>query len=164
MKSYNKIFSFYIKQEKSLVEITFRGIILLFFGTLSILAISAPVIQSIYGFPNGENIYRFLSPICHQYPTRSLWILDRPFALCARCFSGYFGLTLGALLIASESKYIIRGGIGLLMILPGVFDGLMQLQSSYESSNFIRFITGILGGIGIFMIINPFKYKKRRNE
>ncbi len=86
------------------------------------------------------------------------------FALCARCFSGYFGLTLGALLIASQSKYLTRVGIGLLMILPGVFDGLLQLHGAYESSNLIRFVSGILGGLGIFMIINPFKYKKRRNE
>ena len=160
----NPIFPLKIKQRKSIFEITFRGLIFIIFGTIFILAIIAPVIQTIYGFPKGENIYKLLSPICHQYPTRSLWILERPFALCARCFGGYIGLSFSAMLLVSKSKYINRAGIGLLLTFPGIIDGIYQAITNYESSNVIRFTTGLIGGIGLFLIINPFKIKQRRNE
>ena len=129
----------------------------LFFFSLSLLAISAPVIQTVIGYPNGEGIYSLLSPICHQYPTRSFWILDRPFALCSRCFSGYLGLSIGFLLISYKATYYKRFLWGVTYLIPGVLDGLLQLWTSYESTNIMRFFTGLSGGVGIFFIIYPFK-------
>jgi len=135
-----------------------------FFLVLSLLAISAPVIQTTFGYPNGENIYSVLSPICHQYPTRSLWILNRPFALCTRCFSGYLGLGIGLLVISSKTKYLKRLLFGIILIIPGVLDGLIQLWTNYEGTNIIRFITGLSGGLGVFYIIYPFNYNKIKKK
>lgn len=44
--------------------------------------------------------------------------------------------------------------ITLLLMVPLVFDGFLQLLTSYESKNYRRLITGILFGIAfVFMLI-----------
>ena len=137
------------------IDLGLRILLGSFFLGIPLLAISAPVIQTAFGYPNGEGIYSFLSPICHQYPTRSLWILNRPFALCSRCFGGYFGLGLGFLLFRSQYKYYKRLIFGIGLLVPGVLDGLIQLWTSYESTNIIRLFTGLSGGLGVFYITFP---------
>ena len=135
-----------------------------FFLGIPVLAISAPVIQTAFGHPNGEGIYSLLSPICHQYPTRSMWILNRPFALCGRCFGGYFGLGLGFLLFRSQYKYYKRLIFGICLLVPGVLDGLIQLWTFYESTNIIRLFTGLSGGLGAYYIIFPFSSLTNKTE
>jgi len=139
------------------IDTTIRFIFGVLFIIISFLALIAPVIQSVFGYPYGEKIYTLLSPVCHQYPTRSLWITNRPFALCCRCFGGYLGLGLSFFIIHSSHKYIKRFLIGLIMILPSIIDGLFQIMSTYESINIIRFITGLSAGLGLFFIVYPFK-------
>ena len=135
-----------------------------FFVGLSLFALSGPIVQSSFGYPAGENVYSSLSPICHQYPTRSFWVMNRPLALCSRCFGGYLGLGLGLLLVNTKMKYRKSLMLGVLLLIPGVLDGLIQLRTQYESINFIRFTTGLSGGLGIFLLIFPLKsnspYKK----
>ena len=70
-------------------------IFLIFFGVV-LSAVTAPIIEKIYGYPTGENIYSFFWYVCHQYPTRSFWVLQHPFALCSRCTGGYTGISLAA--------------------------------------------------------------------
>ena len=137
------------------IDIILRILFGSFFLALPFFAISAPIYQTVFGYPNGEGIYSFLSPICHQYPTRSLWILNRPFALCSRCFSGYLGLGIGLFAIRSQYKYLKRLILGIGLFIPGVLDGLIQLWSTYESTNIIRFFTGLSGGLGVFYITFP---------
>ena len=146
------------------IDTTIRFILGILFISISIIAAIAPITQSVFGYPNGEKIYSLLSPICHQYPTRSLWITNRPFALCSRCFGGYLGLGLSFFIIHSSHKYIKRFLIGLIMILPGIIDGLFQLLTTYESINITRLITGIIGGIGFFLIIYPFNSNRKINK
>ena len=133
-----------------------------FFLALPFLAISAPIYQSAIGYPNGEGIYSFLSPICHQYPTRSMWVFNRPFALCSRCFSGYIGLGIGFIFFLSQNNYLKRLIFGIGLLVPGVLDSLIQLWTSYESTNTIRFFTGFSGGVGVFYIIYPFGSLKNK--
>ena len=146
------------------IDLVFRVLLGSFFLGLPLLAFSAPIIQTTYGYPNGEGIYSILSPICHQYPTRSLWILNRPFALCSRCFSGYFGLGVGFLFFLSQNNYLKRLIFGVGLLSPGVLDGLMQLWTSYESTNIIRFFTGFSGGLGVFYTIYPFSSLKNKTK
>lgn len=134
-----------------------------FFLCVGSLSIIAPVQQTIQGYPKGERIYSLLSPICHQYPTRSFWIMDRPFALCSRCVSGYLGLSLGLFFPVFNLKYFTRVMVGGILLIPGIADGLLQYYTGYESINALRFITGLLGGIGIAFIMIPiFNYKRSR--
>lgn len=144
------------------IDLGLRILLGSFFLGLPFLAISAPIVQTSFGFPNGEGIYSILSPVCHQYPTRSLWILNRPFALCSRCFSGYLGLGIGFLLIRSQNNYLKRLIFGIGLAIPGVLDGLIQLWTTYESTNIIRFLTGFSGGIGVFYITYPLSITKTK--
>jgi uncharacterized membrane protein len=132
-----------------------KGLGSIFVG-LSLLALSAPIIQSIFDFPSGEGIYGLLSPICHQFPTRSFWVTNRPMALCSRCFGGYLGLGIGLLLINTQIRYLKSLALGILLIIPGIVDGSVQLLTQYESKNAIRFILGSIGGLGLFFMFFPF--------
>ncbi len=137
--------------------LTLRVVMGAFFMGLALFALSAPIIQSSFGYPSGESIYSDLSPICHQYPTRSFWIMNRPMALCSRCFGGYFGVGFGLLLISTKMKYLKSLVVGVLLVIPGILDGLIQLGTQYESTNIIRFSTGLIGGIGVLFLFFPFK-------
>lgn len=150
----------YLKAINRLIRIIFG----LFFLIFPLLSIIAPVYQSIGGYPKGEKIYLLLSSICHQYPTRSLWIFNRPFALCSRCLGGYFGLGISYFIIYSKQKYLFRLLKGIIFIIPGIADGIFQLMTTYESSNIIRLITGFIGGIGIFYMSYPFISVKNKKE
>lgn len=119
-------------------------------------AILAPIFQYLFGFPSGEFFYKLLSPICHQYPTRCLFLFEHPSALCARCLFGYFGLLIAALFIQLPYRFHVRFKIGLLLLTVAVTDPLIQLFTVYESNNLIRIFSGLIGGIAFFLIINPF--------
>jgi uncharacterized membrane protein len=41
-------------------------------------------------------IFWFFSPVCHQDPARSFWLLGAPVAVCARCLGIYLGAAAGA--------------------------------------------------------------------
>lgn len=132
-----------------------RSIFFILFILFPLLAIWAPLYQTINGFPSGESIYSLFSNICHQKSTRSFWITDRPFALCSRCTFGYLGVAFGAFFAPANLKYTKRLLIGFLFLVPGIMDGLMQGLTEYRSNNFLRLVTGLSGGIGIFLIIYP---------
>ena len=48
--------------------------------------------------------------------------------------------------------------IAILMLIPAFIDGSTQLLSFRESSNTLRLITGLIGGIGLAILIKAFKY------
>jgi len=140
-------------------------IFLLFLGVV-LSAIVAPILQKIYGHPAGEQIYSFFWHICHQYPTRSFWVLDHPLAICARCTGGYMGVSLAALILyfdtnlENENFKKIREQrffFGALFLLIGVLDGLCQALGFYDSGNLARFLSGLIGGAGVFLFIYPGK-------
>ena len=57
--------------------------------------------------------------------------------------------------------------MGVLLIIPGIVDGLIQLRANYESTSLIRLVTGLSGGLGVFYIIYPLNVdviKKGREE
>lgn len=140
-------------------------IFLLFLGVV-LSAIVAPTIQKIYGYPAGEQIYAFFLYICHQYPTRSFWVLDHPLAICSRCTGGYMGISLAALIFYFDTHWRNeqlkkikeqRFSFGILLLLIGVLDGLCQALGFYDSGNLARFLSGLIGGAGVFFLIYPGK-------
>lgn len=52
--------------------------------------------------------------------------------------------------------YLISFAI--LLLLPSFIDGLTQLFELRESNNALRFITGLMGGIGLGIIIKAIKW------
>lgn len=143
------------------IDIVIRGMIFILYSGIFFLSLYAPVVQSIKGYPAGEEIYTLFSPICHQYPTRSFWIFERPWALCARCSSAYLGIALGAVFSYHRFSFPRRSLIGFMLICCAAVDPILQLFGFYESNNISRLLTGLLGGYGAFMLIYPIPLKPK---
>ena len=126
-------------------------------------AISAPVVQAILGYPYGELGYRLLFSICHQYPLRSFWILDHPMGVCARCTGGYSGVVLGIIVILSKSNYN-RHQPGFLLVLGsilfalGVGDAILKTWTGIDGTNAWRLSTGLVGGMGFAVLTGSFVF------
>ncbi len=76
------------------------------------------------------------------------------------------GVSLSALIfyydvhIESERLRAIckqRFSYGVLLLLMGVLDGLCQALGFYDSGNLARFISGFIGGAGVFLLLYPGK-------
>jgi uncharacterized membrane protein len=126
-------------------------------GVILVAALAAPVSQATLGYPSGEFFYESLFPICHQYPTRSLWILGQPCGLCARCLGGYGGLVLlpvlyvaGALRRVDAAFFLL---LGMSLFALGVGDAVVKFAIGIDGSNSWRFGTGLLGGLGFAMML-----------
>ena len=121
--------------------------------SLVALAFLAPTIQTFVGYPAGESIYAILANICHQFPTRSLWLFSRPAGLCARCVGVYAGLSIGGLLaLATKSRQ--RGlliSFGLMVICS--VEWYAELATLFVGSNMIRFLVGASAGLGIWFLV-----------
>lgn len=84
-------------------------------------------------------------PICNGIASRALHIGNFCFILCYRCSGVVLGIIL-SLYYLSRCKLKIKY---ILLIIPMIIDGFLQLLTPYISNNFLRLITGILFGIGI---------------
>jgi len=83
---------------------------------------------------------------CHQRSNRSFFLNDNQLPFCARDVSIFLGLAIGAALLIFLSLELHIFWI-LLGLVPMALDGGIQLFTSYESTNLMRFLTGILAGI-----------------
>lgn len=97
-------------------------------------------------------IYKWMPVIfgCHCKPERSFYYKNFKFPICARCTGELLGM-----IIAIITGFIFRPKVSilLLMLIPLIFDGFLQLLSKYESNNRRRLITGILFGYALLMLL-----------
>ncbi len=104
---------------------------------------------------------------CHQINHRSYFINGNQMPYCSRDMGVFFGLAIGlgiALFIMIEIKWwwIVAG------LAPIIIDGTLQLFTTYESSNPVRLITGLLAGavagfaLAIIVYEVAFLIKKRK--
>lgn len=120
------------------------------------LAVSAPLLEAgRWGI--ASRIYSLLGYFCHQRPSRSWFLLGSNLGLCARTFSIYAALAAGgaALLASDRLQAWVRGRRrlwGVLLIAPLAVDGTMQLTGVWASTNVLRAVTGILGGLGVLRL------------
>lgn len=94
-------------------------------------------------------VYSCGDRLCHQKAQRSFFINDNQMPFCSRCTAIWLGLAIGLgfiifYKIALDRKFLILIIIG---FVPIAIDGVGQLFNFWESTNIIRFITGILVGI-----------------
>ncbi len=128
----------------------------IFFGVLGAglvaMAVGAPVMQHMLGFPHGESFYALLDPICHQYPTRSLWVFDRPFALCARCTTGYLGLAIASAWSIRPSARRSLIWIAVAAFVIAIVEPIVHPRIVDDVSIASRLVFGLIGGgaIGLF--------------
>jgi uncharacterized membrane protein len=86
--------------------------------------------------------------LCHQRADRSLFLNENEMPFCTRCTAIWVGLTLGLgvmVLFIIELNMTFIFTI-LLSLVPIGIDGVGQLVGFWESTNGIRFFTGLLAG------------------
>lgn len=94
---------------------------------------------------------------CHQRPDRSFHCNGRQFPLCARCTGlavGYILSIFSLLLFGLMKLWMIA-----LFILPMAIDGTGQLFNKWVSTNRRRFVTGLIGGVGVMYIFYTISYQ-----
>lgn len=85
-----------------------------------------------------------MAPTCHQRADRSFRLGNFQMPVCCRCQGVYTGYIIGLLFFIPE----------LIILLPLTYiDGFMQLRTSYQSTNFRRFSTGVISGIATTQLI-----------
>ncbi len=141
----------------------------LLFGYLAIISLLAPMLEEYYFYPFSNYFYNLLSNICHQYPTRSLWIMNRPMGLCSRCFAiyGSFSISLFFLPLLKSRRHIV---LLCFLFLPIILDGFLQYYNIKESNSFNRVLSGVMFGIAssaiykysLFNLIDTLKIIIRR--
>ncbi|MCQ5375427.1 MAG: DUF2085 domain-containing protein [Methanomassiliicoccales archaeon] len=99
-------------------------------------------------------IYTIGDIYCHQKSDRSFFVNGNQMPFCARDFGIFAGLTLGMLIALLVPKIKINAITFVLMFIPLVIDGTLQLLTSYESTNPLRLVTGILAGIAVAMLLS----------
>ena len=86
---------------------------------------------------------------CHCRPDRSFYWRGEQFPICARCTGELVGMVLGAILCIFRRPAV---WITLCLMVPMVADGLIQLKTSYKSTNLRRFVTGLLFGYALMAL------------
>lgn len=88
---------------------------------------------------------------CHQLPQRSFFYKGKQFPVCARCTGihlGYLSFPVFLFSIFNLSLWL-----SILLVLPTLIDGLTQAFFNRESNNLLRFLTGLIAGIGAMALI-----------
>ena len=93
-------------------------------------------------------LYKWLPIIfgCHCRPDRSFFLRGKQFPICARCTGELVGMVLGVILCFFRHPPV---WLTLVLMVPMVTDGLIQLKTAYESTNPRRFVTGLLFGCAL---------------
>lgn len=125
-----------------------------FLIVIIVLAIISPILEY-KRLASSEITYKLLGTICHQLPTRCLWIYSSNIGLCTRCFFIYTCLFATGLYVLIKNTQKINWWFSLLLIIPCVVDGGTQYGHLRMSNNLLRGITGALAGIGIGSVIFP---------
>lgn len=89
---------------------------------------------------------------CHQLPERSFFFKGKQFPVCARCTGIHIGYLSFPIFLFSY--FTLSLWLSLLIMLPTIIDGLTQAFSNWESTNVVRFITGLAAGIGCMSLIS----------
>jgi uncharacterized membrane protein len=96
-------------------------------------------------------IYALFSPTCHQIPSRCFFVFGYPLAVCARCLGIYAGFLGGTLvypfLKGFHSPSLPRAKNFIFVSFPIVLDTAANLVGIWKSSEWLRFLTGLLWGI-----------------
>ncbi|MGQ9801632.1 MAG: DUF2085 domain-containing protein [Candidatus Saccharicenans sp.] len=97
-------------------------------------------------------IYHLFSPVCHQRPERSFFILGQPLAVCSRCLGFYSGFFLGLLIYPWLSDRLVRRlekrpVIILVAAGPLVVDALGGLLGLWWTPSGLRLATGFLWAV-----------------
>lgn len=105
---------------------------------------------------------------CHGIPRRCLTIWGVPMPICARCTAIYGGALFG-LVLARVLPWMSERAARIVMYAaatPLGIDGMTQLTTLRESTNELRLITGVIGGIGfvVWALTSVQKHQRAATE
>jgi len=113
--------------------------------------------------PLAKAIYTAGDAYCHQISERSYYLNGNQMPFCSRDEGIFLGLAIG-MMVAIVTRYQISALVLILGIVPIAIDGLMQLLTSYESTNPVRVITGLLAGAVVALLISLFVREALREK
>ncbi len=150
--------------------LAFANAFVLIYGGLPWLS---PVLIEL-GYTNlGKLLFYLYTPLCHQRPTQSFFLLGHQVAFCHRESAMYISLFMGGLLYAWLRQRIkirpISPWITLLLLMPLAFDGTTHLinellpflnlrsdMNAVGSFNWwLRMLTGVLFGVAFVLGVYP---------
>jgi uncharacterized membrane protein len=136
----------------------FTGVMVLFLAGI----ILAPLLKywGIYGL--SDFLYRFYHIGCHQLDHRSWFLCGQKMGVCVRCFSTYLFIVPASIPFFIDSfrawiskmhflRFVLP--VSIILLSPLMVDGFIQLLTSWESTNLIRFITGAMMGAGLAFLL-----------
>ena len=159
-------------------------VILQFLAPFALPAGSVPNLSGRVGFSDNDQVIQNMSfpwnvvysagdRLCHQQASRSLFFNGNQMPFCTRCTAIWLGLAIGLgvmvfFTIRLDEKFLF---IILLSLAPIGIDGVGQLLGLWESTNLIRFLTGLLAGgvcgVAIGVIIDevtPRRFKSQQTS
>jgi len=138
----------------------FVWVLLQFLAPLALPTGSVSDLSGVVAFSDNDNviqnmsfpwnvIYKSGDRLCHQKADRSLFLNGNEMPFCSRCTAIWIGLAVGLgfmvlYVIELNEKFLVAI---ILSLIPIGVDGIGQLFGFWESTNFIRFITGLLAGV-----------------
>lgn len=133
-------------------------------GAYTVLPILAPLL-TIAHLPGAAPIYRLYSLTCHQYPERSFFLFGQQLAFCQRDTALYAAVfALGLAFAATGRRWRpLSLGVAVLIGLPMVADGTLQLLGAYESTWWLRTVTGSLAALAAVWFLYP-RFEKAFDE
>ena len=146
---------------------------------------SVPDLSGVVGVPDNNDVIGNMSfpwnvmyssgdRLCHQQASRSLFFNGNQMPFCTRCTAIWLGIAVGLGFIMLYTFELTGVFLAVLLasLLPLGVDGVGQLVGFWESTNVIRFLTGLPAGIicgvaiGIIIdetkgLLNDMKRKKK---
>lgn len=103
--------------------------------------------------PFAASIYFLGDMFCTEISGHSYYLNGNQMPFCARCTSIFIGLVVGMLIaIVFDPKVNIF--LIVLAFIPILIDGGLQLLTSYQSTNPLRVITGLLAGVAVSLYLS----------
>lgn len=98
--------------------------------------------------------------ICHRKPERTFKIKGHYLPVCARCTGFYLSaFTYCFVAMIYPFKYTnITTVLAIILLIPSFIDAMTQFFELIESNNYLRLVTGILGGLGLVILFKTLKF------
>jgi len=103
---------------------------------------------------------------CHQLPQRSLFWAGLQFPLCMRDTGITIGFLIGLLAIYVAKNYRSRNVDfrTLVLLLPMAVDGFAQFLGFWESTFVSRYVSGLLAGFFVALLVVALLQKEKREK
>jgi len=122
---------------------------------LVLAAVAAPLCEGERLFAASNALYGLLGGVCHQIPTRSIFLGASHMALCGRCFALYGGAALAGAAVLALRRPPLRPLAAALLVLPCLLDALAPDFGLWPQTMASPIFTGFLAGAGIALFLYP---------